>query len=291
MISVIIPHYKDNDRLILLLEQLNQQILKRDYWEVIVVNNDPYFPLVLPEKLSLVYILKILEESNPGSYAARNKGITAAQGNIIAFTDADCLPDTDWLKNAWDLFSQDFKKEIGILTGPVPLFFKDPNHLSPAEIYEKYTGGFTTELYAKEGKAITANWFSYKSVIEEFGGFNSELKSNGDSELSGRISRKYEVAYIPDLIVYHPARFHVSELVNKYQRLLGGTYTRRFKDDSIGFRRHLIQFLWARYRFALKRLFTLFPKESIPILKVCHAINMGAIQEYFSLIRGGETKR
>jgi hypothetical protein len=177
------------------------------------------------------------------------------------------------------------------LTGPVPLFFRDPDHLSAAELYEKYTRGFTTEAYAKEGKAITANWFSYKSVIKEYGGFNSKLKSNGDSELSGRISKKYKIQYCPDLIVHHPARFHTSELVNKYKRLLGGAYTRRFQNDLKGFKKHVTRFLWARYRFAIKRLFTLSPKESLPILKVCHEINKGAIQEYFDLIKGGETKR
>ncbi|NVK53924.1 MAG: glycosyltransferase family 2 protein [Flavobacteriaceae bacterium] len=290
MISVIIPHYKDYDRLILLLNQLNQQILKRDYWEVIIVNNDPHFPFVLPESISFGYSLTVLEEPKPGSYAARNKGITAAQGNIIAFTDADCLPDTDWLKNAWDLFSQDFKKEIGILTGPVPLFFKDPDKLSDAEVYEKYTG-FTTKAYAKEGHAITANWFSYKSVLKELDCFNAALKSNGDSELSEKISKKYRIVYEEGIIVRHPARYLAEDLVNKYRRLLGGTFTRKYQHNLRGFRWFLLDFIWKRYRFAFKKLVTVSPKESLAILSVCHAINLGAIKEYVDLRSGAETKR
>jgi glycosyltransferase involved in cell wall biosynthesis len=289
-ISIIIPYYKDLQNLKLLLAQLENQSFPFKQWEAIVVNNDPEIPLRLPDGFSVSYNLKILEEPIPGSYAARNKGIVNAKGEILAFTDSDCLPDRDWLKNAWNLFSQDFKKEIGILTGPVPLFFKNPKALSDAEVYEKYTG-FTTEFYAKEGHAITANWFSYKSVVEEFGNFNAQLKSNGDSDLSGKISLAYQVVYRDDIKVLHPARYHNEELVNKYKRLLGGAFIRRFQGNQKEFRKHVLNFIWRRYRFALKKVFTISPKESFAILRVCHAINKGAIVEYYSLINGGETKR
>lgn len=290
LISVIIPYYKNFDGLLLLIHSLEKQILPIQHWEVIVVNNDPELPLVLPETLKVTYSLKVIEELNAGSYAARNNGIQEAKGEILAFTDSDCLPSEDWLMVAFEYFSKDSRKEIGIFTGPVPLFFKNPKALSDAELYEKYTG-FTTESYSKEGHAITANWFSPASVIREFGGFNAELKSNGDSELSGRISQKYKIVFSPKLIVHHPARYHTQELVNKYKRLLGGAFVRRFQSNPKEFRKHVIDFIWRRYRFALKKLFTISPKESLAILKVCHAINKGALKEYKSLINGGETKR
>ncbi|WP_162417435.1 glycosyltransferase family 2 protein [Cyclobacterium roseum] len=289
-ISIVIPYYNDFERLIRLLESLEDQLLDKKNWEAVVVNNDPEIPLVLPNDFSLGYPLQLHEEKRPGSYAARNKGIAEARGKIIAFTDSDCLPDKDWLKNAWEIFAQDLKKEMGILTGPIPLFFKDPKCLTDAEVYEKYTG-FTTEAYAKEGNAITANWFSYKSVLEEFGCFNEKLKSNGDSELSGKISQKYEIVYRENILVWHPARYYTEELVNKYQRLLGGAYTRRFKGKKAAFRRFFLDFVVRRYRFAIKKLFTISPKESMAILRVCHSVNKGAVQEYFNLVNGGETKR
>jgi glycosyltransferase involved in cell wall biosynthesis len=272
------------------MKYLENQSLTSEVWEAIVVNNDPELPLKLPNGFSVSYPLTILEEPNPGSYAARNEGISQAQGEILAFTDSDCLPDQDWLKNAWELFSEDSKKEIGVLTGPVPLFFKNPKALSNAEVYEKYTG-FTTESYAKEGHAITANWFSYKSVIEEFGGFNAELKSNGDSDLSGKISQAYQIIYRNDIIVQHPARYYTRDLVNKYKRLLGGTYARKYQENRKEFLRFFLDFAAKRYRFALKKIFTVSPRESWAIIKVCHAINRGAISEYYNLVKGGETKR
>ncbi|MFC3415143.1 glycosyltransferase [Algoriphagus hitonicola] len=286
--SVVVPTYKDRERLLLLLEALGEQNINEVPWEVIVVNNDPQEDLILEGNYS--FPLTVQNENKPGSYAARNAGFKTSKGKVIAFIDSDCIPNVDWLDVAYHCFESDFKKEIGVLTGHVPLFFKDPSNLTDAEIYEKYTG-YTTEAYANEGHAITANWFSYKIVLEEFGGFNNELKSNGDSDLSGRISQKYKIVYKNNLVVHHPARYKVSELVSKYQRLLGGTYARLFKENPKGFKNYIFIFLFRRFRFFLKKFFTVYPKESLAIAKVCFEISKGVLNEYFNLIQGGETKR
>lgn len=288
--SVIIPVYRDIERLNLCLTSFSKMANPRFEFEVIVVNNDPENTKLGLDASVYGYSLKEVLETTPGSYAARNKGISEAKGEVFAFTDSDCVPSFDWLQVAHEHFYDDFNYETGILTGPVPLFYRDANKLSVAEVYEKYTG-FTTEAYAKEGYAITANWFSRALVIKEFGGFNSQLKSNGDSELSGRISNKYKVAYSDKLIVHHPSRYHTHELVGKYKRLIGGTYTRKFLGRKFAFLRHILDFIFRRYRFWLKRAFTIPFRESIALLSVCNAINYGVIQEYFSLIGGGETKR
>ncbi len=41
----------------------------------------------------------LLTQPNSGPASARNRGIKAAVGDFIAFTDSDCLPDEDWLLN------------------------------------------------------------------------------------------------------------------------------------------------------------------------------------------------
>jgi len=289
-ISIIIPVYQDHDRLLKLLKSLNSQTLDLRNWEVIVVNNDPEKSLEISVLVNSLYKLKVLDEKIPGSYAARNRGIKEAKGDILAFTDSDCLPDKNWLRNAYRYFENDEARKIGVLTGPIPLFFRNPSCLSAAEVYEKYTG-FTTESYALEGNAVTANWFSYAAVIEEFDGFDSDLKSNGDSELSGKISTKYTVGYQKDIIVNHPARYTVEELICKYKRLLGGTYTRKFEKRNIEFFGYLSKFVLRRYRFAIKKMVTIGWHESKAIFKVCHAINKGTVSEYFKLIKGAPTAR
>lgn len=290
-LSVIIPYYKDYNRLIQLLDCLKQQQLASDLFEVIVVNNDPEILLELPKDFSANYSLRLFEEPRPGSYAARNKGIANANGEILAFTDSDCLPDANWLSYALKIFDKDTQKKLGILTGPVPLFYKDSKKLTAAEVYEKYTG-FTTEAYAKEGHAITANWFSYRKTLLEFNGFEENLKSNGDSDLSKKITSQYEIQYSPNVIVRHPSRYFVSEVVYKYRRVMGGTYQRKFKKKShLKFFGYLLDFTWRRGRFSAKKMLTISPKESFQILVVNLAIIWGTWKEFFLLLNGLDTKR
>lgn len=289
MISVIIPTYKDEIALEKCLKALSNQTFDKSQFEVLVVNNFPEKELDISILKFPLLKLHLLTESVLGSYAARNKAISVARGEILAFTDSDCIPEEDWLEKGMEIFKTDFKNEIGILTGPVSLFFRDLNRLSDAEVYEKYTG-FTTEAYAKEGHAITANWFSYASVIKEFGGFNSKLKSNGDSELSGKISSGYSVKYSPKIRINHPARYYTKDLVNKYKRLMGGTYLRKFQGRSLGFSLFVLNFCLRRYRFFVKKLFTIPFSESVSILRVCNSINLGVIAETFSLLKGEEPK-
>ncbi|WP_114750291.1 glycosyltransferase [Pleomorphovibrio marinus] len=286
--TVIVPVFNDTERLKKCLKSLNNQTLEKSLFNIIVVNNneEEFLDLDLQEYKNL----KIIYEPEKGSYASRNKGITFSKTEILAFTDSDCLPDENWLINAKKYFDNDLNKEIGVLTGPVPLFFKQVGKLTSAELYEKYTG-FDFKSYASEGACGAGNWFSYKAVLEEFGGFNSKLRSNGDTELSKKISRKYRIIYAEDIIVRHPARDSISSVVFKYQRLMGGVYQRKFKSKPLSFFVYLLNFILRRFKFMSKKIFTVSLKDSYAINMVCIAIIFGVSLEYFRLIFHFEPKR
>ncbi|UZD23935.1 glycosyltransferase [Algoriphagus halophytocola] len=289
-ISVVIPVYRDFERLLICLQALENQALEKNLFEVIVINNDPDQLMSKEDFPEYSYTLRVEQERKPGSYAARNMGLNIANNEIIGFTDSDCVPDTKWLKSAFNIFQKDLNKEIGIVSGPVPLFFKQLQKFNAAEIYEKYTG-FDFEAYTKSGSCGAGNWFSYKERLIEFDGFDENLKSNGDTELSGRISERYSVIYNSDIIVKHPARDSVRDIVFKYRRLLGGVFLRKYKDRPLRFAGHVIWFAYRRMKFALKKLFTKSPFESLPITVVCMRISWGACLEYLALVSGADTKR
>src|SRR5690606_33493940 len=101
-ISVIIPTYHDWARLILCVEALKNQSFPQEDFEVLIVNNDPLDKV--PAGFPIFPNFSIINEEKPGSYAARNSAIKIAKGEILAFTDSDCIPDKDWLQNAYRYF-------------------------------------------------------------------------------------------------------------------------------------------------------------------------------------------
>src|SRR5690606_10317828 len=92
---VIVPVYRDWTGLSRCLDALSRQSYPRTAFEVIVANNDPRsdVPSAIREREALIVDQKI-----PGSYAARNKAVEHASGEILAFTDSDCTPADDWLE-------------------------------------------------------------------------------------------------------------------------------------------------------------------------------------------------
>ncbi|WP_140937944.1 glycosyltransferase family 2 protein [Sphingobacterium lumbrici] len=285
MISVIIPTYKSWDLLLKCLDALSVQSFEGEL-EIIIVNNDidPSFP----EEIQQYKNVALLHELKEGAYAARNRGLEYAKGEIVAFTDADCIPDKDWLKNG---VSRLIQSHAGVVGGDVKIFFKNPEKPTAAEVYDSYTG-FDQEGYVKHGHCITANWFSYKRIIDEFGRFNGELKSNGDSELSGKISKQYSVIYEKDALVLHPARYSVHEIVIKYKRLLGGTFVRLYKNKKgKGLGMHVLKFLARRIRFNLNIFSKGKISDGFKILYVHLFLLPAIIKEYFVIIQTGHTER
>lgn len=105
-VSVIIPTYNDSERCVRCLRALAEQEFPRSEFEILVVDNgsDPQLrlPSNLPEDLQVTLVVEL----SPGSYAARNRGIREARGDILASTDSDCLPSRTWLSTAFAVLNE-----------------------------------------------------------------------------------------------------------------------------------------------------------------------------------------
>jgi len=102
--SVIVPFYNEERYITHCLDALTQQDFDPSQHEIIFVDNGSTDASC--EIVKRYPQVKLLHEKKKGSYAARNKGIRASQGEVIVFTDADCVVGRDWLKNINSLLNR-----------------------------------------------------------------------------------------------------------------------------------------------------------------------------------------
>ncbi|MBE0471602.1 MAG: glycosyltransferase [Methyloprofundus sp.] len=219
-VSVIIPTYKDWDRVFICLDALSKQTYPQNDFEVIVVNNNPKGNV---PKLDLLPNVVIIEEAQPGSYAARNTGISHSNGDVLVFTDADCTPDVKWLTEGVKAIENGADRVAGLIS----LEQSPKNRQTAAEIYSK---AFVFDQFkrVKKGVAVTANLFVKKDVFDRVGQFNEQLMSGGDFEWNERAtSLGCNIVYSPNAKVTHPSLKTISELLKKERRIAGGVITRK----------------------------------------------------------------
>lgn len=222
VVSIIIPVYNDSKRLQKCLSALDAQSYPKGLYEVIVVDNGSSES---PEPVVSQYEhVKLLSEPEPGSYAARNTGVLNAKGHILAFTDADCIPDKDWLQQGIECLKS--SHNCGLVAGRIELFFHDAENPTAVEIYESIEMGFSqSDLLQEQHYGLTANLFTHRSIVDSVGLFSTELKSGGDKEWGQRVFKaNYQQIYSHEAYVYHPARHTLKELYKRVTRIVGGRY-------------------------------------------------------------------
>lgn len=216
-LSVVIPVHNDQVRLVLCLRALEAQTLSADDFEVIIVDNGSLEPI----DVDIARNMRVIAEPQLGSYAARNRGIEDAAAPIIAFTDADCIPDPTWLSEG--LTYLDKHPGVSSTGGHIEVFASDPSHRTPTEVYESMHGFRQDRYVANQQFAATANLFVRSTVFEAVGTFNAALRSGGDVEFGNRsIDAGYRMEYVSSVVARHPSRRTVRSFVNKMFRTMAG---------------------------------------------------------------------
>jgi GT2 family glycosyltransferase len=162
---------------------------------------------------------RYLIEPMAGFYNARNTGAVAARGAYLAFTDSDCRPDRDWLSNAVDYF--DSNPDVAAIGGCIELDRSAAP--SASELYERIYA-FRQERYIGQyGFAATANLIVGRDAFEAVGPFDGTRKSGGDLEWGQRLAVMGRLLrYTGQVLVRHPSRGELGELIRKRQRTAGG---------------------------------------------------------------------
>lgn len=219
-VSVIVPVYNDPERVKTCLNALEEQTYPSNSYEVILVDNNSEFKADLSseEFPHLVYT----EEKIQGPSAARNKGVKTAKGEVIAFTDADCIPAEDWIENGCKHLTE---QQCGLLVGNVDMYIEDEDNPKAVELWECLFILQQKNHALRYNFGATANVFTTREVIDSVGMFNEKLLTCEDREWGNRIHNNgYEVCYADDVVVRHPARKTFNDLYRRQLRIVAGAH-------------------------------------------------------------------
>lgn len=275
-VSVVIPVFNDAASLRLCLQALEHQTYPQSYYEVIVVDNGSDEAAVIQAVVQEFGQAIGAFEPTPGSYAARNKGISLAKGDIVAFTDADCIPATNWIEQGVRWLQQTLN--CGLVAGRIDVFFNHPDRATLVELYEQVMAFPQAEFLEKYQGGATANLFTFKHVLDRVGGFNTHLKSGGDLEWGRRVhSLGYQQVYAEEVCIAHPARSSFHQLYKKTRRVAGGVYDLYVKPDYSAFRKvkTLMRLAWDDLVLTFNSIISVFNEPKLD--KGHQKIGVGAV--------------
>lgn len=233
--SIIVPVYNSAKTIKPCIESL--LLLNYPSYEIIIIDDGSTDnSLKICEKFSQI---KIIRTANRGPSRARNIGIKEAEGDIIAFTDSDCIVHPEWLLELNKGFSK--KSVVGV----------GGNQVSPVD--ESDFGKCTQETFTILGFATSymktpafmteikhnpsCNSAYRKENIKEMGGFNESLWPGEDVDLDLRLIRQgHTLVRNPKAIVAHYRPQSLSALASMMRRYGGSAF---FLLKSHGFFRPL----------------------------------------------------
>src|SRR5437588_1307260 len=200
-VSVIVCSYNGGGTLTACLDSLGK--LNYPHYEVILVDDGStddtaytaaQFPWV-----------RYIHQSNHGLSHARNTGAAAAKGDVLAYTDSDCMADVDWLYHLiGTLVSGDYSGVGGPnITPPARNWIQacvaaapgGPNHVLLTDTVAEHIPG--------------CNMAFYRWAFQGVGGFDPEYRKAGDDvDFCWRIQQAgWVIAFSPTAIVWHYRRF------------------------------------------------------------------------------------
>jgi glycosyltransferase involved in cell wall biosynthesis len=216
-VSVIVPHFNDLEGLALCLNDLERQTWPRERFEIIVADNDsPCGDAAVRDVIGgRARLVRVTER---GAGPARNGGVAASHGSVLAFTDSDCRPSTGWLAAGLGALSR-----FDFVGGRVRVIVQDPKQMTPAEAFEAVFA-FDNETYVKrKGFTGSGNLFCPRALFDSVGGFRVGMSE--DVEWSRRArAAGHTLGYEPDAVVGHPARRAWPDLREKARKLNTETY-------------------------------------------------------------------
>ncbi|ELZ46334.1 glycosyltransferase AglI [Halorubrum coriense DSM 10284] len=236
LVSVVVPVYNDPDGIEATLDALRRQTAPGERYEVIVVDNgstDETRDVVREHLAGGTFdgLRLFVEDDVQSSYAARNAGISAASGSVVAFVDADMVVDPGWVETvAREMAATDAE----YLACDVQLFTTGEE--GTVAKYNRLKDLNVERLVEELSFGPTCSLVVTRALLEDVGGFDARIQSSGDLEFGNRVAASgRELRYTTDVVAYHPTRTTLGALLRKSRRLgRGKTQLRRYHPERYG---------------------------------------------------------
>lgn len=221
-VSVIIPIYNGSIDLPDLLTCLASQTYPAERAEYLLIDNastdrtlEYLQTAIATRSYPPIHLRSLSETQVQSSYAARNTGIKLATGEILAFTDADCRPQPQWLHELVQPFTD---SAVGLVAGEIV-------GLPGTTLLEAYANRHQT-LSQKHTLAHpffpygqTANLAIRRLALHQTGLFRPYLTTGGDADLCWRIQQQgWQLRFVEQATVQHRHRSTLAELGQQWQR-------------------------------------------------------------------------
>jgi len=253
-ISVVIPALNEEAHIGACLVQLCLQTLPRELFEVLLVDNGSTDATVarareFQDKLQL----RILEVPRCTISELRNTGAATAAASVLAFLDADCMAEPDWLEQALA------HKADNAIWGAHYRVQRDATWVGRVWFTHQATEQSGPVAFLPGGCLITT-----RSVLDSVGGFNPNVHTSEDVDLCTRAKRAgNEVLAYPELAVFHEGTPRTLRRFYRQNRWHGKHVMRVFLADLPSIR-NLPLVLITFYTFVMSLATVIVPFFALP---------------------------
>jgi glycosyltransferase involved in cell wall biosynthesis len=209
--TIIVPAYNAADLLPRCLEGLCAQQTPAPYEVVVVDSSDDGSERLVRERFPAVGLVHLLQRALPGK--ARNEGVREARGEILCFTDADCLCPPGWLDRHLVL-QEDWDVVGGSVENGNP-----ESWVGWASYLLEFSGFTPSARQATADCLVTAN-ISYKHSLFAEGGFPEDVWPGEDRIFHRRLAQRRPLFFDGQNHVSHVNRSGLRSLF-AHQRRLG----------------------------------------------------------------------
>jgi len=210
-VSVIVPAFNAAGTLDDCLAALLDQSVARSSYEIIVVDDGS---LDTTADVAARYCnegVQLVRQPNQGAASARNMGVAHAAGDLLLFTDSDCVPQPDWIERMVAAFADPET------VGAKGTYLTGQRRLVARFVQIEYEDRYDRMRNQERIDFVDTYSAGYRrDIFQQNGGFNVAVRFVEDQEFSFRLAEKgYKLVFVPEARVSHLHDQDVFEYVER----------------------------------------------------------------------------